>query len=283
MMKKILIADAGSTKTHWSLLTEETGTPVGISTAGINPAHDTPEAVAAKLRDLQNHEDFRRIDEIYFYGAGCATDALKQTLKDALKEALGAEKIVVESDLLGAAIALFGASDGIACILGTGSNTGLYSGGKIISKIPSLGFILGDEGGGVALGKVLLNGIFKRQLSPETISKFEREYNLSLDTLIEKVYRQPKPAPFIASFSPFLLENIGSEEIRNLLKNEFKDFFKKNILSYKDYEGYKVGFVGSIAYNFKDILIETASEYRLEISNIISQPIHGLEKHYLGK
>ncbi|MCH5234285.1 MAG: ATPase [Muribaculaceae bacterium] len=221
------------------------------------------------------------MDKILFFGAGCATPLLNHYIYNAFTSVFNIDNVIVDSDLKGAYIALFGNEDGIACILGTGSASALFSKGEIMAKTPSLGFILGDEGGGVSLGKHLLNAVFKNQLSDDLIEKFQKKYNLSLEELIEKVYKQPKPAPFIASFSPFLLENVNEKDIQLLIEKEFENFFKKNIMPYKALGNYKIGFIGSIALNYKEILLKTADKFGFQICKILKDPLPAIEKFYL--
>ena len=283
MTKGILIADAGSSKTQWSFLNEEAIEPIRIQTAGVNPAHDSIEYIKKIIKEIKPKLKDYQIQRIYFYGAGCASFELKSLITTILKEELDCENVVVESDLLGAAVALFGNSSGVACILGTGSNTGLYNNGKIEPQIPSLGYILGDEGGGVALGKTLLNGIFKKNFSHELIDKFQEEYHLSIEQVIIKVYREPKPAAFIASFCPFIYQNLENLEIKNMVEQQFDIFFQKNIMPYSLTENYKLGFIGSVASNFSDLLKKSADKYKLKIHKIISNPIIELEKYFMAK
>lgn len=282
-MTRILIADAGSTKTKWSYIKDKAEDIVRVESPGINPAHESSASIRLIFKTVKDFLKIKNIDKVYFFGSGCATESLKKSLHNILWEEFRAENIIVESDLYGAAISLFGNSEGIACILGTGSNSGFYSKGIIEYKIPSLGFILGDEGGGVALGKSLINAVFKQNLTSNTVNLFQNEYNLSLDEIIEKVYRQPKPAPFIASFSPFLLKNIHIPEIREIVEKEFDSFFLKNIIPYKPDPEYKIGFVGSIAFNFSSILKESAQKFNLKIHKIIHDPIPELENYFISQ
>ena len=279
-MDYILIADAGSSKTDWSLIPERGCTTFRFQSNGINPAICSDEDIINTLTQVKRNIESKSIKYIYFFGAGCATDRLKTKISKALNNVFGISNVFVESDLIGASIALFGDTEGITCILGTGSNTGLYSKGKIIKHIPTLGYILGDEGSGVALGKRLLNSVFKRQLPEIIIKKFEQEFNLSVSEILNEVYCKTNPSQFIASFSPFLLNNIDSFEVKELVKTEFENFFTKNILPYGDLSSYKIGIVGSIGYNYQEIIKEIAKQNDLEISLIIQKPITYLEKYY---
>lgn len=279
-MDYILIADAGSSKTDWSLIPERGCTPFRFQSNGINPAICSDEDIINTLTQVKRNIEGKIIKYIYFYGAGCATDRLKTKISKDLNNVFGISNVFVESDLIGASIALFGDTEGITCILGTGSNTGLYSKGKIIKHIPPLGYILGDEGSGVALGKRLLNSVFKRQLPEIIIKKFEQEFNLSVSEILNEVYCKTNPSQFIASFSPFLLNNIDTFEVKKLVRTEFENFFTKNILPYGDLSSYKIGIVGSIGYNYQEIIKEIAKQNDLEISLIIQKPITYLEKYY---
>lgn len=280
-MKNMLIADAGSSKTSWSFINEKTKEVIRFQTIGINPAHDSRETVISVFQEIKNKISPCHVNEIHYYGAGCATPLLNNMVKSSLSYVFNTENITVESDLKGAYIALFGNQDGITCILGTGSASALFSKGEIIDRTPSLGFILGDEGSGVALGKNLLNAVFKKQFSDNVIKKFQERYKLSLSELIEKVYKDPKPAPFIASFSPFLLECIQEKEVQLIVEKEFENFFKKNVQNYQDSRQYNIGFVGSVAFNYKDILLKTAEKFGWQIDKILKDPLPSIEKYYL--
>lgn len=279
-MKGILIADAGSTKTSWSFLSQDSPRPLRFESSGLNPMHQSADSLKSILAGIKILLKDNLIDKIFFYGAGCASKEINSKLEKILKECFQAKETYVESDLLGAAIALFGDEEGIACILGTGSNSGLYSSGKIISRIPSLGFILGDEGGGVALGKRLLNAVFKKQLPDSIISKFFFEHDINLQELIIKTYRESNAAAFLASFSPFVLNNLDKVEIHELVMEEFDNFFSKNILPYGNIQNRKIGFVGSIALNYEPVLKKSAEHFGITIDRIVKNPLPSLENYY---
>ena len=282
-MKGILIADAGGSKSDWVLVTS-TGDITRFATTGINPALMSEDVVRSKLLKVKdNFSLFPDIHEIRFFGAGCAYPEINTRLAHLIKDIWPSASIFIESDLMGASIALFGESDGIAAILGTGSNSCLYQKGKILDNIPPLGYILGDEGGGVALGKKLLSAIFKKELPREMADKFHQEYNLTLPELIRNVYGIPNPAPFIASFAPFLSRNINNPAIYRLVRDEIYNFFLKNICKYTSYNQYSVGFIGSVAFSFKDIILEIGKEINLGIEKFLASPIEGLITFYMTK
>lgn len=279
-MNGILIAEAGSTKTNWSLLTSKYEGIKRFSTKGINPAIQSESEVLTVISEASNHYKNYKISNIHYFGAGCIDKELKNLIRNKLRLFGEQADIEVQSDLLGAARSLFGDSEGIACILGTGSNSCIYKNNRIVEKIPSLGYVLGDEGSGASLGKKLLNYIFKKQLSPSIINQFKAEYNLTLEDMIRKVYREPRPAAYLASFSSFLHKNLKESEIYDLVFEEFDSFIKKNVVNYPDYKNMMVGFVGSVAHYYSDILNAIAKKHDIQIVKIERDPMPSLEIYY---
>lgn len=278
-MKGVLLVDAGSSKTDWSFLNEETREIMRIKTPGINPALHSYEQIKDIIKNVSYTLNQPQPEEIYFFGAGCASKELNDKISTFLNEFWQPEKLKVQSDIMAAAIALFGVKSGIVAILGTGSNSCLYGNGEVIDQIPSLGYILGDEGSGAALGKRLLNYYFKRQL-PEKVSKlFETSYHISISEVIKNTYRGDTPSAYLASFSPFLLENKDIPEIRHLIVTEFRSFFEKNIIPYRS--DLNIGFVGSIAWHYKEIILDIAKEKGLKSDKFIKEPMPDLEKYFL--
>lgn len=285
-----LIADAGSTKTVWSLLTRS-GHSENFQTEGINPffqsENDIADIVSNRLLpQLAKHLWVGPITNIYFYGAGC-TKEKSVIVKNALSRFFKKSEIVVDSDMVGAAVALFGKQTGVACILGTGSNSCLWSDEQIKFQVPSLGFILGDEGSGGALGKRLVADLLKNQLNEELKHKFLTENNLTQADIIERVYRQPLPNRFLASLSKFCADNISDENIKALVKRHFAEFADRILVQYKNValsagiEDLKFGFVGSVAYYYEPFLREVMTERGLQISEILKDPIKNLSNHLI--
>lgn len=279
-MKEILIADAGSTKTDWSFLYGSDYNVVRIKSKGINPLLQSEEEISGILMEVKHELKENCPKEIYFFGAGCAGENINNSLKTLLQKVLKAETINVDSDLKGACISLFGKKSGIVAILGTGSNSCIYHEGIITDRIPSLGYILGDEGSGSALGKRLINNIFKRQLPKFIIDKFQEEYDLTPEEVIENVYRKPMASGYLASFSPFLLKNSEISEISEIIISELESFFIKDILPYKINSTTKLGFIGSVAFSYKSFLQDIAEKYGLQIEKIRKSPIEGLEIYF---
>lgn len=274
-----LIADSGSTKTEWVLI--EKGTVLKqLITKGINPFFQTEEEICAELKvTLIPQLESGKILQIHFFGAGCALPERKAQVSNALKVLFANAEISVESDLLGAARALLGREKGIACILGTGSNSCFYDGENIVQNVSPLGFILGDEGSGAVLGKLFMGDCMKNQL-PETLrDKFMDEYQLTPATILDRVYKQPFPNRFLASFMPFLAAHQHEPAVYNLIYNAFVAFFRRNVMQY-DYKRNPLCFTGSVAFYFADILRKAAADCDLRVDKIEKNPMKGLVEMY---
>ncbi len=277
-----LIADSGSTKVEWCLT--DGGKPVRqIFTSGFNALMLTEEEISQYLEDelmVQLGELAEKVTEVYFYGAGCVDDEVCRNVRRAIRHNIKAETIEAHSDLLGAARALFGDREGIACILGTGSNSCYYNGREIKDHVSPLGYVLGDEGSGAVLGRHLIGDVLKNQLPHELCDKFMDEYRLERSTILRRVYKEPAANRFLASVTPFLLKNIEEPAIHRLVLNEFKSFFVRNVAQYDRYRSLPVSFVGSIAYHYKNVLNEAADALDATIDTIIKTPIEGLVKFH---
>jgi N-acetylglucosamine kinase-like BadF-type ATPase len=274
----ILIADSGSTKTAWCVA--DKGKSIkGILTSGMNPYFQNQDEIEKEIEDklLPGISGFT-IEAVCFYGAGCATPEKKQLVTDAIRRYLSCP-VEAYSDLMGAARALCGKRPGIACILGTGSNSCFYNGEDIVQNIPPLGFILGDEGSGAVLGKLLVAGCLKNQLPAPLKEKFLEQYRLSPAVILERVYRQPFPNRFLAGFSGFLLENIREPAIYNLVFDSFRSFFIRNVMQY-DYRAYPISFTGSIAFYYRDVLTAAAGSLSLTVGQITRTPMEGLLSYH---
>jgi N-acetylglucosamine kinase-like BadF-type ATPase len=189
----------------------------------------------------------------------------------------------VYSDLLGAARSLCREEEGIACILGTGSNSCYYDGENIAENVPPLGFILGDEGSGAVMGKKLLADVLKKQLSRPLLIEFQTKYNLSSAAILDHVYRQPFPNRFLSQFMPFIAENSGYAEIKNLVENSFSEFITRNIFQYVKAQQVPIHFTGSIAWHFREILENTLRKHRLQLGKVEKEPLNGLVEYHLNK
>ncbi len=272
----ILIADCGSTKIDWCLI-ENSKVINQVFTCGMNAVMLTQEEMAQRIAtELMPELGQQPIDAVYFYGAGCISDEVCANVANAIRASIPAKTIEVHTDLLAAARALCGRSAGIACIMGTGSNSCYYDGEKICDNVSPLGYILGDEGSGAVLGKILVGDVLKNQLPAELCEKFLKQFELDRLTIIRRVYKEPQANRFLASVTPFLIQNINEPAIHNLVLNSFKSFFVRNVAQYKDYKSLKVNFIGSIAYYYRDVLAEAAAAVGCTIGNIIKSPMEGL-------
>lgn len=279
----ILLADSGSTKTDWGLV--ENGKLVKrLRTSGMNPFQMSEEAITEEIKThLVPELPGTVLDEVHFYGAGCTKE--KQPI---VERALCANLTIngeceVASDMLGAARGICGHKPGIACILGTGSNSCSYDGKNLVKNVSPLGFILGDEGSGAVLGKLLVGDVLKNQM-PEAITKrFFEKYKLTSAEIIDRVYRQPKPNTFLASFVPFLEENIDEPKIYNLVKESFRSFLRRNVMQYDGWQTLPIGFNGSIAKIYKKPLLEALEEEGMHLGRIIQAPMEAMVEYHVEK
>lgn len=275
-----LIADSGSTKTDWCLCNK--GTAISnLQTQGINPYHQTEEDIEAVLREelLPQIDTLSPQLKVIFYGAGCANETACNRVKEALGKVLEVKDVTVHSDLLGAARALCGHEEGIACVLGTGSNSCLYNGKEIVSNIPPLGYILGDEGSSAVLGRRLVGDCLKRQLPEAICNEFLAEYGLTPEIILEKVYRQPLANRFLASLTPFLSKHKDVPEVHSMLVDSFTDFFVRNVKQYR-HPWLPIHFVGSIANAFAAEVKEAAESLGMELGTIMRSPMEGLVQYH---
>lgn len=277
----ILIADCGSTKIDWCLI-ENGKVAKQVFTSGINALLMGEEQIRQTIADelvpeIKGYE----IGSVYYYGAGCLFDDICANVRRAIAANIpSAKTIEVDTDLLAAARALCGKNPGIACIMGTGSNSCYYDGVKIVDNVSPLGYILGDEGSGAVLGKLLVGDVLKNQLPAALCEKFLKKYDLDRQKIIEGVYKKPAANRFLASLSPFLIENIEEPAVHRLVLNAFKAFFVRNIENYEGYKTMPVSFVGSVAYYYRDVLEEAASSLGIKIGTVIKSPMEGLIKYH---
>ena len=272
----ILIADGGSTKIDWTVVS-------GISqktfrSPGINPVLWDIGKIEQMLQEGLPHEILSNVESVYFYGAGCLGRSAEKMQEALMRVVAHDAEIEVESDLLGAARALFGNERGIACILGTGSNSALYDGKEIISNIHPLGYILGDEGSGASMGKHFLNALYKGRLPESLREDFETETGLTYDDVIDHVYRQPMANKFLASLVIFVSKR--RKECAELLNEEFENFIEKDILPYNHCE-LPVGIVGGVGYEFHDELKEIFLRHRLKLNKVVAKPMENLVDYHL--
>ena len=269
-----LIAESGSTRTEWALV-EDNHLVQRVFTEGLNPFFQTRREISRSVR-LGLPESFfkKKLDQVYYYGAGCSSYEKKNILGASLV-AQFKTPIQVESDLLAAARGLFKCEAGIACILGTGSNSCFYDGKIIVKNVKAAGYILGDEGSGAVLGKLFLADLLKGLAPKELANEFHEKFRISVNDVMESVYNLPFPNRFLGTIAYFLGDYMDNEYVYNLLTNNLRSFFNRNVCQY-DYINYPIRFVGSLAYAYPDILQEVAQEFGGEIDVIEETPMNGL-------
>ena len=285
-----LIVDSGSTKTSWCFAflpdTKSADGARTVTTEGLNPAVMSAEEVEEKIAKALNHclqslsISAADVDNVFFYGAGCIAGRAG-VVSESISSILVDAKIYVADDLLGAARALCGHKAGIACILGTGSNSCLYDGKNIVAHTPALGYVLGDEGSGAVLGRKFLNAVLKQTLPENIRMRFLQESGLDMAEVINRVYRSPAPNRFLASMSKYIHGYLDEKEVRDIVVDNFEDFIRNNILAYGD-EFRTINVVGSIAYHYKEQLTEAASRNGFQIGKIIKSPIEGLIEYHMS-
>ena len=285
----ILIADSGSTKVHWCLMAAN-GHTAEFITDGINPLFQTSDAMRNSicnqlLPQMASMLWAGTVSHVFFYGAGC-TPEKSPFVEKAIESVFKKAKVFVASDMLGATRGLLGHEKGVACILGTGSNSCLYDGEQIVKNVPSLGFILGDEGSAATLGKHLVSDLLKNQLGDDLKERFLSQYAIHQADVIEHVYRQPFPNRWLANLARFCAENIDDPRIHDLVYDHFAQFVKRNISQYYTNEEQKqsmpVGFVGSIAFYYRPVLEQVMSDYGFRVGQILQDPIPGLVEYHRG-
>ncbi len=274
----IIIAESGSTKTDWCIYNPLNKQTKFIQSQGINPYFFVEKELLIQLKKIFPNKISHNIIQIYFYGTGCSQAEQKLKVSNLLSKIFINASILVETDLLAAARGAFGKNKGLICILGTGSNVGLYINDQIAQSFPSLGYIFGDEGSGSHIGKKLIDDFLNNKLPPIINHLFLEKYQIEVPQIIKNVYSCDYPNRYLASFTEFIYHNIQHAYCINLVCNSFDDFIKKRLAVFSDYKTYNIKFTGSVAYLFKDLLQKTAKNNDLKLydKNIFKSPLKGL-------
>lgn len=270
----ILIADSGATKTEWCYNTS--GEFETVFTEGLNPYYHTTESIASVVKNGLLPELDSEVDEVFFYGAGCDSDEKDAVVQTALDDCFPDAKVNVYHDLLGAARACFLREAGIACILGTGSNSCLYDGTKIVEHIPSLAFILGDEGSAGYFGKKLINKYFRFEIPEDLKKDLEANYNMSLDHITEGLYDGAQKSRFIASYGSFLGDHADHPFIKDILYEGFENFISRIVMNYTNAADYEVRFIGSVAFAHQKLIKEILQKHGLKSGLFVKNPMERL-------
>lgn len=278
-MPAILVADSGSTKSEWCLINGEE--KIKLVTRGLSPYFVTTDQMSDTVKsDIADKLDGKMPNDVFFYGTGCGNPGNVKSVKSALKKVFPDAKVYVDHDMMGAAKALCGREKGIACILGTGSNSCYYNGNNITKNSPGLGYVLGDEGSGSHLGKKVLQYYLYNTFDDDLMDRFNRKYNTDRIDILNSVYKKPFPNKYLASFTRFLSENRGHYMIENIIEDSFGDFFFNHIFKYRECWTYPINFTGSVAYVFKDVLQEICHSHELQLGKVIKDPIDGLINYH---
>lgn len=276
----LLIADSGSTKTDWRLVDEEGVTVSKVKTEGLNPYFLSSDDIG-KIVTAQVLPHIREVDKVFFYGAGCGAEKKAMQVKEALLVIPARLAPEVSGDMLGCARSLLQNGNGIACILGTGSNSCWYDGQEIVNIMPSLGFMFSDWGSGTVMSKDLIALLLQDKLPRELTDDFHDTYKIGRVEILDHIYNKPLPNRFLASFTPFLLKYSEEPSCKNIILANFRNFFAYYVLRYpKAGKGVKVRFAGSIAQKFQRYLHEVSAELDIDIEKIVQHPMDGLVQYH---
>ncbi|MEO5911930.1 MAG: N-acetylglucosamine kinase [Pelobium sp.] len=278
----ILIADGGSTKTSWCLI-DSKGKKILFNTEGYNPYFsDTDYIIASMKKNMPSDLPVDKIKEVYYYGAGVHNEEKADIVHRAMATIFKSADVKIGHDLLAASRALLGDQRGFAAILGTGTNTCVYDGEYIELNIDSLAYILGDEGSGCYIGKKLLSDYIRGYMPKNVRDTFWETFKLSPDDILNAIYTKPLPNRFCASFSKFVYDITNNIEYsRNIVRSSFEDFFKNLVSHYPNYQDYEFNCIGSVAYNFRNVLEEVAIEYGMKMGKIMRSPIDDLVNYHI--
>ena len=279
-MASLLLAESGSTKTDWCLI-KKTGKPKHFKTSGINPYLQSTEQILSLLEhELEWDETKYETTQISFYGAGASRIEQQKKLTDVLKQFFGIRSIEVQCDMMAAARAMCGDEKGIVCILGTGSNSCYYDGKKIKERQVSLGYIAGDEGSGNYLGKRVLQYYAYNTFDDELKMLFEQQFGSDIGAILRRLYSEPFPNRYLATFVDLLKQNRGHYMVENIIEDSLNDFFHNHVVKYRQSWSQPLYFTGSVAFEFSDVIENLCHQYELELGKIEKSPIDNLVKYH---
>lgn len=278
-MPSVLIADSGATKAEWCLLAN--GEMKTFSTPGLSPYFLTTEAIADLVRQEVAPAIGNEVDAVFFYGTGCANPDNAKSVKKALRSVFPEAEAEVATDLMAAARSVCGHEKGLACILGTGSNSCYYNGKTIAKNSPGIGYVLGDEGSGAYLGKKVVQHYLYDTFDEDLRARFDAKFVTTPVEILDNVYKKPLPNRYLAGFTMFLAENRGHYMIENIIEDGLNDFFFQHLNKYNEVWKYPVHFVGSVADGFKDVLQTLCGSYEFELGTVLKAPMQGLVKYHM--
>lgn len=277
----IAIIDGGSTKCDWVILENSGKLSLRTTTLGFNPNIINPDFIPQEINRnqdlffLKNH-----IEKVFFYGSGCGTSHNCKKVYKEFSEIFPNAEVSVREDMTAAAYAAYNGSPAIVCILGTGSNSCFFDGERIRVDLPSLGFLIGDEGSGSALGKQLLRRFFMKKLPKDLEEDFKQTYNLTIEQAIQKMYHNPRANAYLGEFNQFIANRRKHPYFQNMVFDEMKNFLDYQVLPYPEAREVEVNFIGYIAFIYEDILRSAAAELNLKIGNVVQKPIESLVNYH---
>lgn len=281
-MSVTLLADSGATKAEWCLLNN--GKKKILFTQGISPYFLNTGQIAELLeKELVPKIKNVTVEHIHYYGTGCSNVDNARSIKKALNKIFAKAQVKVNTDLMAAARALCGHEKGIACILGTGSNSCYYNGKNIVKNSPGVGYVLGDEGSGAYLGKKVIQYYLYNTFDEDLRARFDAKFVTTAAEILDNVYKKPLPNRYLASFALFLAENRGHYMIENIIEDGLNDFFFQHLCKYNEIWKQPVNFVGSVAYGFKDVIEQLCSSYEFELGTVLKNPMDGLIRYHTVK
>ena len=277
----IAIVDGGSTKCDWVILDDEGNFLFKTETTGFNPNIIDVEKIPSELENNSQLSSSKfKLKHIFFYGSGCGVPENRLRVENALQKFFANSKIVVKEDLLAAAYSAYTGKPAIVCILGTGSNSCYFDGKEVHIELPSLGFLIGDDGSGCALGKALVKNFFMKKLPSDLHQEFVNTYNLQIEDLIQNMYHNPRANAYLADFSKFIVDRKEHPFFQHMIFEELKNYFDYQVLPYEQSQTCEINFIGSIAYYYEDILRAAAAEFHLNIGTIVQKPIEQLVEYH---
>lgn len=278
----VAIVDSGSTKSDWVILDDFKKVFLKTETIGFNPNFINKELITPEIQKNSNLILVKNsITKVFFYGSGCGVEKNRQTIETELKKVFGKAEIIVKEDLMAAAYAAYKGKPAIVCILGTGSNSCYFDGENLKIELPSLGFLIGDEGSGSAIGKQLVRRYFMKKLPADLHSEFEADYKLTIEDALKHMYHAPRPNAYLADFNKFVVERKDHPYFVNMVFEEMKSFFEYQVMPYQEANDAEINFIGSIAYYYENILRSVAEELNLNVGHVVQKPIESLVDYHI--
>lgn len=277
----IAIVDGGSTKCDWVLLDDSGKYLYKTETTGFNPNIIDTEKIPGELQKSSQLSEIKfKVKHVFFYGSGCGVPENRAKVEAALGKFFTSANFVVKEDLTAAAYSAYNGKPAIVCILGTGSNSCYFDGKEVRLELPSLGFLIGDDGSGCALGKILVKNYFMKKLPSDLHQEFADIYRITIEELIKNMYHNPRANAYLADFSKFIVERKNHPFLQHLVFQELKNYLEFQVLPYEESKSCEINFIGSIAYYYEDILRAVAAEYHLNIGTIVQKPIEKLVEYH---